>query len=90
MATVKNLNVNDLALISLQRGEDDAPRAVFRTLEAKGFVRFKDGRPTLTAKGKDRADALKNTEHDLRKMFAPVTSGNRCPITTAAGSGLRS
>ncbi len=84
-----NLNVNDLALVELLRGEALAPRAVFDQLRAKGYVQFSNGKPSLTAAGRKRADKLKPAEHDMRMLFAAPVGGNRgCSIRAIGGSRL--
>ncbi len=85
------LNVNDLALVELLRGEALAPRAVFDKLRAQGYVQFTNGVPKLTAAGRNRAGKLKPAEHDMRMLFtAPVGGSSACAIRAIGGSRLQS
>jgi hypothetical protein len=86
--SVKNVTMIDLALIELARGDASAPREVFKTLSAKGFVKLVGGTPKLTAEGSARAKKLSGLEHDLRLMFCGSSAGQ--PLKMIGGSVLHS
>jgi hypothetical protein len=74
---VKDINVNDLALIELlNQGETEAPRGVLDQLAAQGFVTVSGGVAKLTQDGRERARKLKAAEGSIRAMARTwATSG---------------
>jgi hypothetical protein len=76
--SIKDVTVIDLALLELLRGSTEAPPPVLEELRAKGHLTITAGVPSLTPKGRRRAESLRDFEHDMRLMF-----------NTQGGSALR-
>jgi hypothetical protein len=85
---IRDVNVNDLALIELNKhGVTEAPEPILKQLERAGFLTLHGG-PKLTASGQTRATALAPCEGNLRAMGISANA-DRCSITTAGGASLR-
>lgn len=91
--SVKNVTVNDLALIELaDAGKTGAPPEVLERLRASGHLVLTAAGVKLTSKGSRRAERLKPFEHDMRLMWgakAGANAGAKAPLTTDGGCGLR-
>ena len=83
---VKDTWAGDLALIELHRdGSTGGPADVVRELAARGHVTLNGPAAALTAGGRDRARRLKDSEGNLRQLFA---SGRPTAINGVHGSSL--
>jgi hypothetical protein len=93
--SVKNVTVIDLALVEMLDGRTEAPAEVLAKLAAKGHLTLTaDGKPALTAKGRDRATKLAPNEHDMRLMFRAegahaLTAPADCSLHIGGGGPAR-
>jgi hypothetical protein len=85
---VQDIWLGDLALLELLRGPTEAPAEVLTKLAVLGHVAIAaGGAPRLTTAGRERAEKLRDAEHDLRLLFA-VRADGRAPLTTDGGTVL--
>jgi hypothetical protein len=88
--SVKNVQVNDIAILELFRtGRTSAPRPVLDYHRRRGRVIFRNGIPLLTVAGVERAAALKGCEGNLRARAEAVAAG-RSPLCAVPPGGTAS
>jgi hypothetical protein len=80
---IENIHVGDIALIEiLAEGRTDAPREIMDELRRRGHL---DRKGRLTAAGRRRARALKDSEASLRHQFAGGDGGGANAMLKTVG-----